>query len=121
MSFRKYVFLTHKKIFLDERNLLLKAQVTFLKLCLQVVCMALIIPILDLPFLMHSLSCACVNNFYSRQHVDANRDLKLMCFDCNTIKGDQIQSSVLCKFSIHQYYVNSTLHAVVFRFHKFIK
>ena len=69
---------------------------------------------------MYILALASI--FYSCQHDDASIALEMkFFFGCNTKKGEQIHISVFDKFPIHQDYVHTTVHAVIFRFHKFIK
>ena len=88
--------------------IILKGQVTFLKLCLFEVCLALIIPIIFLsttvfrPKKMHLYACASVVFFCQRRPVYAGTATEVMV-DWYTKKKNRIHSSVFCKFLIHLY------------------
>ena len=62
--------------------------------------------------------CPCVNNFFSRQHVDTSRAIGLMLFFFVfffTKAGENINSSVTNIIIHHRTY------GVLFKFHKFMK
>ena len=58
----------------------------------------------------------------SRQHVDASRAIERKFLWLYKKKmGKRIHSSVFGEFPIHQYYVHTTEHYVIFLFYKFMK
>ena len=69
---------------------------------------------------MYILALASI--FYSCQHDDASIALEIEFFlVVIPERKNKLILVFLTKFPIHQDYVRTTVHAVIFRFHKFIK
>ena len=58
---------------------------------------------------MHLYPCTYVKYFNSGQHADQDHSYRVDVFGCNTKKKEQSFRCVFGKFSIHQYYVHTTV------------